>query len=235
MHLLTQFLQAQPGRAAPMLERPRGLRIFAEGFSLHAGVCVSELDGDALERIARYCARPPLSLHRIAVEPDGQILYRAKHSAPGIPRRLHLSPTQFLGRIAALIPPPRSHLLRYHGVFAPHSKHRARIVPRRPQATPAPATASPQRPLRSRSRLDWASLLRRVFALDVLHCERCGGRRLLLSMVTEAKIAQKILAHLGLQAEAPAQSPARSPPPISEPIDWSDHTSIDEVPPGWFS
>ncbi len=30
MHLLTQFLQAQPGRAAPMLERPRGLLIFAE-------------------------------------------------------------------------------------------------------------------------------------------------------------------------------------------------------------
>lgn len=169
------------------------------------------------------------------MEPDDQILYRAKHSAPGTPRRLHLSPTQFLGRIAALIPPPRSHLLRYHGVFVPHSKHRGRIVPQRPQATPASATASAQRPSQSRSRLDWASLLRRVCALDVLHCESCGGRRQLLSMITEAKIAQKILAHLGLQAEALAQSPARSPPPISDPIDWSDHTSIGEAPPGWFS
>ena len=91
MQLLTQFLQAQPGRAAPMLERPLGLRIFAEGFSLHAGVSVSELEGDALERLARYCARPPLSLYRIAVDPDSQILYRAKHSAPGAPRRLHMS------------------------------------------------------------------------------------------------------------------------------------------------
>ena len=113
MHLLNQYLQTQLGRAAPKTESPRGLRIFAEGFSLHAGVSVSELDGDSLERLARYCARPPLSLHRIAVDPDGQILYRAKHSAPGAPRRLHLSPTQFLGRIAALIPPPRSHPVSY--------------------------------------------------------------------------------------------------------------------------
>ncbi len=39
-------------------DAPRGLRIFAEGFSLHAGVSVSELEGDSLERIARYCAYP---------------------------------------------------------------------------------------------------------------------------------------------------------------------------------
>lgn len=76
-----------------------------------------------------------------------------------------------------------------HGVFAPHSKHRARIIPHRPQATPPSATTSPQRPSRSRSVLDWASLLSRVFALDVLPCERCGGRRRLLTMVAEAKIA----------------------------------------------
>jgi hypothetical protein len=63
MHLLNQYLQAQSGRAAPTIDAPRGLRIFAEGFSLHAGVSVSELNGDSLERLARYCARPPLSLH----------------------------------------------------------------------------------------------------------------------------------------------------------------------------
>ncbi len=219
MHLLTRYLQSQSSRAAPTMDRPRGLRIFAEGFSLHAGVCVSDLDGDALERLARYCARPPLSLHRIAVDPDGQILYRAKHSAPGAARRLHMSPTQFLGRIAALIPPPRSHLVRYHGVFAPHSRHRARIVPdhsKRPSPTPTtpPDTTSPHTLPPSRSRLDWASLLRRVFAIDVLHCDRCGGRRQLLSMITEARTAQKILNHLGMPAQAPFQSPARAPPPI---------------------
>jgi len=243
MHLLNQYLQAQSGRAAPTTDAPRGLRIFAEGFSLHAGVSVSELDGDSLERLARYCARPPLSLHRIAVDPDGQILYRAKHAARGAPRRLHLSPTQFLGRIASLIPPPRSHLVRYHGVFAPHSKHREHIVPSHaqfPKPTPAAPSSkednpSAQTPPPPCSRLDWASLLRRVFAIDVNHCYRCGGRRQLLLMITEAKTAQKILNHLGLQSQAPSQSPARAPPPIPDSADWSGQAGVDPIPSSWSS
>ncbi len=64
------------------------------------------MDGDALERLARYCARPPLSLRRLEHQEDGQVLYHAKHAAPGAPRLLRLSPMQFMGRLAALIPPP---------------------------------------------------------------------------------------------------------------------------------
>ena len=221
-----------------MTDAPRGLRIFAEEFSLHAGISVSELDGDARERLARYCARPPLSLHRIAVDPHGRIVFRAKHAAPDAPRRLHLSPMQFLGRIAALIPPHRSHLVRYHGVFAPHSKHRARIVPnhsKRPSPTPAApsATTSPHTPPPSRFRIDWASLLRQVFAIDVLPCDRCAGRRQLLSMITEAKTAEKTLNHLGMPAQTPSQSPARAPPTIPDSADWSDPAGVDPIPSSW--
>jgi hypothetical protein len=42
---------------------------------------------------------------------------------------LVLTPDELLARIATLVPPPRSHALRYHGLFAPNSKHRARVVP----------------------------------------------------------------------------------------------------------
>ena len=180
----------------------------------------------ALVRPCRFIGSPWSRTARSSIEPS-----TAPLACPGG----CTSPTQFLGRIAALIPPPRSHLLRYHGVFAPHSKHRARIVPQCPRATPASATTAPHRPSRSRSRLDWASLLRRVFALDVLHCERCGGRRHLLSVITEAKTTQKILAHLGLQTKAPAQSPARAPPLIPDSVDWSDQAGVDPIPSSWSS
>ena len=162
-------------------------------------------------------------------------------TACGMPE--YRSPMQFLGRIAALIPPPRSHLVRYHGVFAPHSKHRERIVPNPPPlplTTPAAPSAtedttSAQTPPPSRSRPDWASLLRRVFALDVLHCARCGGRRQLLTMISEAKTAQKILNHLGLRSQAPSQSPARAPPLFPEAGDWSDQAGVDPIPSSWSS
>jgi hypothetical protein len=38
-----------------------------------------------------------------------------------------------IARLAALVPRPRFNLTRFHGVFAPNFKHRARIVLRRAQ------------------------------------------------------------------------------------------------------
>ena len=40
-------------------------------------------------------------------------------------------------RLAALVPRPRLHLIRFHGALAPHAKLRAAIVP-----SPAPTGAS---------------------------------------------------------------------------------------------
>ena len=37
-------------------------------------------------------------------------------------------PLDFIARLAALVPKPRFHLTRFHGVFAPNSKHRAAVT-----------------------------------------------------------------------------------------------------------
>jgi len=37
----------------------------------------------------------------------------------------------FIARLAALVPKPRVNLIRFHGVFAPNSAHRARVTPAR--------------------------------------------------------------------------------------------------------
>lgn len=253
MAALCQSLQSGSTKAVP--DPPRGLCVLAEGFSLHAGVFVDELDGDALERLARYCARPPLALRRLSLAQDGQICYRVKHAAPGAPRLLRLTPTQFLGRLSALVPPPRSHLVRFFGVFGPHSKHRQRIVPKDPAGAPeqqeqdaslhppntdsvpklpkaSGALPSPK-PLRGPYRLPWATLLRRVFAIDVLHCDRCGGRRRLVALIQTPKVAEKILAHLGLPTHAPATLAARAPPHDPEQLGLFAHDGIDPIPPNW--
>src|SRR5436190_8606303 len=43
-----------------------------------------------------------------------------------------MSPLELLQRLAALVPRPRLHLIRFHGVLAPHAKLRAQIVPSAP-------------------------------------------------------------------------------------------------------
>jgi hypothetical protein len=44
-----------------------------------------------------------------------------------------MTPIAFLARLAALVPPPRYPLVRYHGVLAPHAKRRSVVVPKAPQ------------------------------------------------------------------------------------------------------
>ena len=60
-----------------------------------------------------------------------------------------------------------------------------------------------------RTRLPWAELLRRVFALDILVCARCAGPLTVVAYITEVAVVAKILAHLGLPTTPPPLSPAR--------------------------
>jgi hypothetical protein len=60
------------------------------------------------------------------------------------------------------------------------------------------------------ARIDWASLLKRVFLEDALACP-CGGRRTIVSDVQEHDAVVAILDHLGLPTEAPLVARARDP------------------------
>ena len=91
---------------------------------------------------------------------------------------LILEPCELLRRLVALVPPPRSHLVRYHGVFGPASAWRSQIVPRPEEKRPGPCPANaptppPETTARGEtSRIPWAELLLRVFRDDVLLCPR---------------------------------------------------------------
>ena len=56
----------------------------------------------------------------------------------------------------------------------------------------------------------WSALLKRVFALAVLVCPRCGGRRHIGAVVTAGQRLRALLERLGLGD--PAAAPSRSPP-----------------------
>ncbi len=43
-----------------------------------------------------------------------------------------MSPLEFMQRLAALVPRPRLHLIRFHGVLAPNARRRPEIIPNVP-------------------------------------------------------------------------------------------------------
>ena len=93
--------------------------------------------------------------------------------------------------------------LRFHGVLAPHAALRSQIVPGDPDQATAP-TAS------TRTRLSWAQLLKRVFAIDMASCPYCGGPLTIIAAIEDPAVIAKILAILGLPTRAPPRSPART-------------------------
>ncbi len=107
-----------------------------DGFNVNAAVRIAADDDEGRERLARYCCKPVLSLQRLTLLDDGRIAYRTKYPRRGATHRI-MTPLELLGRLAALVPPPRYPLLRYAGVLAPHSSWRQDIVPRLPASLQA--------------------------------------------------------------------------------------------------
>jgi hypothetical protein len=100
--------------------------------------------------------------------------------------------------------------VRYFGVLEPTAKKlRPFIVPHRNIDLGFSAL-----PLAGSARalcIDWASLLKRVYDIDVFECP-CGGRMRIISVIEEPTVIKKILDHLHLPTELPTIHPARTPP-----------------------
>ena len=118
-------------------------------------------------------------------------------------------------RLAALVPAPRFNLIRYSGVLAPSASWRRNIVPKEAVAEIETVTNKAAyenetaKDLQSRPRKHgWAELLKRVFAVDALKCDKCGGKMKILCAVNPPSAIRKILECIGLPIRPPPISPA---------------------------
>ena len=212
-------------------------------FSLHAGVAAKARERKKLERLCRYIARPAVSEQRLSLTSKGNVRDQLKTPYRDGTTHVIFERLDFIARLAALVPKPRVNLTRFHGVFAPNSKHRAMLTPAkrgkgnqvgtRSEATdraPAERRAG-MTPDQVRGRL-WAQRLKRVFNIDIETCRECGGavrvaaparpcaRGISASMhviacIENPVLIKKILTHLKEKAAStePIQLPKSRAPP----------------------
>ena len=63
--------------------------------------------------------------------------------------------------------------------------------------------------------MTWAQRLKRVFAIEIDTCRRCGGRLRVISSIEDPAVIERILAHLGQRGETGEPLPpfaSRAPP-----------------------
>ena len=95
-----------------------GLCADAHGFSLHAGVRCDTHQRSELERLCRYITRPAIANERLKQDGAGNVVLQLKSTWRDGTTHIVMSPLEFMQRLAALVPRPRLHLIRFHGVLA---------------------------------------------------------------------------------------------------------------------
>ncbi|WP_435787369.1 transposase [Alteromonas sp.] len=83
------------------------------GFSLHAGVFANADEPEKLERLCRYISRPAISEQRLSMTQHGKVRYELKTPYRDGTTHVFFDPVDFIGKLAALIPPPRLNLTRF--------------------------------------------------------------------------------------------------------------------------
>ena len=205
---LKSFSNTKQKQEKPFLSR-------YSGFSLHAGVSCKSYERKKLEHICRYISRPSLSEERLLVNNQGQVIYKLKTPYQNGTTHIVLSPLDFLSRLSSLIPRPRVHLTRFHGVFAPHFKSRALITPK-PISSEISSDVEKAKENKKSYSMSWAKRLKRVFGIDIQICSRCGGKVRVISSIEEAHVIRRILIHRGEDYRIPKLYPPRGPPETDE-------------------
>lgn len=192
-------------RTVPVQSEPFPSTLLARlpGFSLHAATVCEAAQRDKLEKLCRYIARPAIANERLSINERGQVIYRFKQPFRDGSTHIVLEPLDFIARLAALVPRPRLNLTRFHGVFAPNCKHRECVVPKR-----KPRHEKPDEPL---APLTWMQRLKRVFAIDIETCPKCGGTLRVIACIENPDVIATILEHIRVREAATTANPRASP------------------------
>lgn len=134
-------------------------------------------------------------------------------------RHVFFSPLDFIGKLAALVPPPRLNLTRFYGVFASNAKVRAEVTAsQRGKNSPrlGEDLKDSDKPYYARS-MSWAQRLKRVFNIDITVCEACEKTNVkIIACITDPAAICKILMHLD-KLDSPITANTCRAPPILEP------------------
>jgi hypothetical protein len=136
---------------------------------------------------------------------NGDLLYTFTHPWSDGTTGIKLSPMELLEKLAALVPLPRLHLVRYGGCLAPPSTWRTAVIP-----TPRQQGVEEPEGRRPSPNWTWARLLKRVFAIDMERCPVCQqGTLRIIAAILETSVVKKILRHVKLAVDPPPIAPAR--------------------------
>jgi hypothetical protein len=171
------------------------------GFSLDAKVKIEAWNKDGLERLIRYCSRPPFKSENVRLNGPWvrYLLPKPSHTGKTF---IQLEPVEFIDRISHFIPYPRRHRRHFHGAFAPNSPLRKKIVEKaQKQREDVIKTMKQTSEKVTQASRRWAQLISRIYEVDPLICSDCGKKIKIVAFVIHTEEIRRILRGIGLPHE----------------------------------
>ncbi len=173
--------------------------LWHSGFSAFVGRPIAPEDKPAIEDIAAYLVKPPVSLEKL-VYLDGEkaVLYRSKRMNPGLGRNFEaMDPLEWLARMVDHIPDPGKHRTLRYGVYS--NRARGAGEPKQPGEEAAPK--------RKRCTASWARLIHKVYGSDPMICRQCGSKLRVIAFITDSLSIKQVLEPLGLWSDENQRPP----------------------------
>jgi hypothetical protein len=178
-------------------------------------VCVEPEDQPAVERLARYIMRPPISLERMTLPAlhigKGTIRRRSRRGLAG-----WVPGSNFVRREQSCVPGIPSHRVAATqiGWYSNVSRGKRRKQqegdegPRSAIGDSGPARRKGEDGPDARAlRRSWAKLIKRIYEVDPLQCPSCGGEMKVVAVITEHEVVDRILHHLKRKEEGKERAP----------------------------
>ncbi len=177
------------------------------GFNVHNQVWIKPEDEKGIENLSHYVIRNTFSNSKIQyVEETATVMYRSKMSHGKNKKNFQVfAPLEFIAAISQHIPEKSFQLVRYYGWYSNRMRGDRK---KQDLAAQCPdQTADDQiidiRSCQSRRipPLMWRECIKKIWEVDPLVCEKCGGEMNIVSFIYERAVIKKILVHLHLYFE----------------------------------
>src|SRR3989304_6840910 len=188
------------------------------GFNIHVRGQIAGTDGDAVESIARYMSRAPISVDRVEFNPaDNTLTVYERKDKPSPHGYKTYTIMEFMALLAAHIPSPYESLVYYYGIYSSSHRGKERRENKEDQSIGIQETKGT-----GRASSTWARLIHRIFEVNPLQCIKCGGNMRIVAFITDYQSSKSILKHIGEETIRPPPIPTDN---ISDPAFW------DSIPP----
>jgi hypothetical protein len=176
------------------------------GFTVHNQVRVAAGDAEGRKSLAGYMLRAPFSLEKTTYDAaSGTVIYGSKLHAT-LKRNFQVMPgVAWLELLCKHVPDRHEHMVRYYGRYSSRTRGAER---ERPQIEEPDAESASQ--VRQAAKAAWAKLIRKVYEVDPLLCQKCGAQMRVIALIEDPAVIERILSWLGLWHPLPACGP--SPP-----------------------